>query len=111
MPYNDNGSICKLKKDDTIMLKTFKSNTKTLSDGMQVESSSRNFSFKMDEPKALGGTDEAMSPVEALLCALGGCQAIVVKAYAKAQGLDIEDFSVDLEGDIDLDGFMRKKMS
>lgn len=90
------------------MLKTFKANTKTLSEGMQVEATSRNFKLMMDEPKTLGGTDEAMSPVEAVLCALGGCQAVVVKAFAKAQGVEIEDFNVDIEGDIDLDGFLHK---
>ena len=91
------------------MVKTYKSSTKSMSKGLQVESSSNNFKLRMDEPESLGGTNEAMSPVEALLCALGGCQAIVVKAFAKAQGLDIEDFRVDLEGDIDLDGFLRKR--
>lgn len=90
------------------MVKTFKSNTRTLSEGLQVESVSRNFKMLIDEPEQLGGSNEGMSPVEAVLCALGSCQAIVVKAFAKAQGLDIEDFSVDVEGDIDLDGFLHK---
>ncbi len=75
---------------------------------MQVETQSRNFKFLIDEPKSLGGTDQAMNPVEALLCTLGGCQAIVAAAFAKAHKVTFEDFYVEIEGDIDLDGFMGK---
>ncbi len=95
-------------KGDMNMLHTFKAQTKTLNQGLQVQASTRNFKLVMDEPRQLGGTDQGMSPVEAVLCALGGCQAIVVRAYAKAQGLKIDDFHVDIEGDLDLDGFMHK---
>ncbi|MCK5731791.1 MAG: OsmC family peroxiredoxin, partial [Tenericutes bacterium] len=62
------------------MLTTFKAKATKLQGGMQVETESRNFKILIDEPKTLGGTDTAMSPVEALLCALGGCQAIVAAA-------------------------------
>ncbi|XMB72235.1 OsmC family protein [Mycoplasmatota bacterium WC30] len=88
------------------MLKTYKAVAKKLPEGMQVETASRNFKVIIDEPKGLGGTDVAMSPVEALLGALGACQAIVAAAFAKSQGVSFEEFHVELEGDIDLDGFM-----
>ncbi|MCF7926445.1 MAG: OsmC family protein [Candidatus Izimaplasma sp.] len=42
------------------------------------------------------------------MSALGGCQAIVVAAFAKAHKITYEDFYVDIKGDIDLDGFMGK---
>jgi len=90
------------------MLTTFKAKATKLPDGMQVETQSRNFKILIDEPKTLGGTDVAMSPVEALLCALASCQAIVAAAFAKAHKVSFEDFHVEVEGDIDLDGFMGK---
>lgn len=90
------------------MLTTFKAKATKLQGGMQVETESRNFKILIDEPKTLGGTDTAMSPVEALLCALGGCQAIVAAAFAKMHNVTFENFYVEIEGDLDLDGFMGK---
>lgn len=88
------------------MLTTYKASAKMLKNGMQVESEARGFKIIMDEPPSLGGTDEAMSPVEALLCALGGCQTIVAKAFAQAKGFTFEELHIELEGDLDPDGFM-----
>lgn len=88
------------------MITTFKATVKKLPLGMQVEANARGFKMMMDEPRELGGTDVAMNPVEAILCALGGCQMIVAAAFAKAQKFSFEEVSVDLEGDLDPDGFM-----
>ncbi|HCD45123.1 MAG TPA: peroxiredoxin [Lachnoclostridium sp.] len=88
------------------MLTTFKATAKALPEGLQVETNSRGFKILFDEPEELGGTDTAMNPVEALLCALGACQSIVVKAFAAAHDITFEEFHVELEGDLDPDGFM-----
>jgi uncharacterized OsmC-like protein len=88
------------------MLTTFKAIAKNLPEGLQVETNSRGFKIIMDEPEDLGGTDTFMNPVEALLCALGACQAIVAKAFAPSQNFTFEEFHVELEGDLDPDGFM-----
>ncbi len=88
------------------MITTFKATAKKLQEGMQVETESRGFKIMMDEPKELGGTNKAMNPVEALLCALGACQSIVVAAFARAKKFSYEEFSIELEGDLDPDGFM-----
>ena len=90
------------------MLTTFKANAKKLPDGMQVETSCRNFKILLDEPPELGGTDKGMNPVEAVLCALGACQSIVAAFFAASQGITLDGFSVELEGDLDPDGFMGK---
>lgn len=79
-----------------------------LLDGMKVQTKSRNFEITIDEPKHLGGTDTGMSPVEALLCSLGACQAIVARVYAPKFEVELQDFWVETEGDLDLDGFMNK---
>lgn len=87
---------------------TFKATTKGL-DGLKVEANARGFKVTLDEPPELGGTDQGMNPVELLLCALGACQVIVAKAYAKKFRVPFEDFHVELEGDLDPAGFMGKK--
>lgn len=84
---------------------TFKA-TAHLQKGMVVKARSRNFEITIDEPKNLGGTDTAMNPVETVLCALGACQSIVARAYAKKFNIRLEDFWVEVEGDLDTDGFM-----
>ena len=88
------------------MLTTFKATAKKLPEGLQVETDARGFKIMMDEPEDLGGTNVAMNPVEAVLCALGACQSIVAAAFAEAQDFHYEEFSVELEGDLDPDGFM-----
>lgn len=87
------------------MLKTYKASVKKLPEGMQVEANARNFKIYMDEPEDFSGTNAAMTPVEALLCALGGCQAIVASSFAPAYDFTFEEFYVELEGDMDPDGF------
>jgi len=90
------------------MKETFVASAKKLPDGMQVEVSSRSFTFLLDEPKELGGTDKAMNPVEAIMGALGACQTICAMSFAKSQGINLEGFHVELEGDLDPDGFKGK---
>lgn len=87
---------------------TFKATSKMVS-GLQVDNHVRDFTVRMDEPKNLGGTDTGMNPVEALLAALGSCLTIVAAAFAKAQNIDLQDFWVELEGDLDPDGFLKGK--
>lgn len=88
------------------MLTTFKATAKKLPEGLQVETDARGFKIIMDEPEDLGGTNAAMNPVEAVLCALGACQTIVASAFAPSYGFTFEEFHVELEGDLDPDGFM-----
>lgn len=96
-------------KGENIMaaVQTFKA-TAHLQDGVKVKTTARNFELIIDEPKSLGGTDTGMNPVEALLAALGACQSIVARVYAPKFGVKLEDFRVEVEGDLDLDGFFNK---
>lgn len=88
------------------MLTTFKATAKKLPEGLQVETSSRNFKMIIDEPKNMGGTDKGMNPVEALLCALGACESICAASFCKKFGFEYEEFHIELEGDLDPEGFM-----
>ncbi|MCL1871515.1 MAG: OsmC family protein [Promicromonosporaceae bacterium] len=87
---------------------TFSANVRKIDGGMRVEAKSRGFSMVIDEPPMLGGTDTAMTPVEAVLGALGACQTIVAFAFAKSQGIDLSGFHVEVDGDLDTDGFLGK---
>lgn len=82
--------------------------TAHLQNGTQVKVRSRGFEFTLDEPIEDGGTNLGMNPVEALLGALGACQAIVARVYAKRFNVQLDDFWVELEGDLDSDGYMDK---
>lgn len=82
--------------------------TAQLQDGVQVKVKSRNFEITVDEPKNLGGTDTGMNPVELVLGALGACQAIVARVFAKKFNIEFSDLWIELEGDLDPDGFMHK---
>lgn len=77
-------------------------------DGLTMSCKSSNFEFILDEPKALGGNNEGMNPVECLLNAIGACKGIVARSFAKGHGLDIKGLRIEVEGTLDPDGFMGK---
>lgn len=79
-----------------------------LKENVLVEAEARGHKVIIDEPENLGGTDKGMNPVELLLSALGACQSIVARTYAKKFEINLQNFWVELEGDIDLDGFFGK---
>lgn len=76
--------------------------------GLAVKCESRGFTFQLDEPESLGGTDTGMNPVEALLSSLGACKCIVARAFAQVNKIKLQDVSIELEGTLDPDGFMGK---
>jgi len=49
-----------------------------------------------------------MNPVEVVLSALGACQSIVARAYAGKFNVQLDDFWVEVEGELDTDGFLNK---
>ncbi|MFZ5597948.1 MAG: OsmC family protein [Bacillota bacterium] len=87
-------------------LVTFKATTRKLPEGIAVESESRGFKVILDEPPALGGNDRGMNPVELLLCSLGSCMTVVASFYAAKSDVSIRDLRVEIEGDLDPQGFM-----
>lgn len=76
--------------------------------GLQVTCQARQFSFVLDEPHSLGGTDQGMNPVEALLCSLGACKVIVAKAFAPFHQIKLKNIRIELQGELDPDGFLGK---
>jgi uncharacterized OsmC-like protein len=64
------------------------------------------FSFGADEPPVLLGGDKAANPVEFVLHALAACLTTSLVYHAAARGIAIKTVSSELEGDIDVRGFM-----
>lgn len=79
-----------------------------LQTGVKVAVQARQFSITIDEPAELGGTDQGMNPVELLLGSLAACQSIVARVYAEQFKVQLDDFQVEVVGDLDLDGFFGK---
>ncbi len=73
--------------------------------GLRSQVKIRQFTFDVDEPASLAGTDTAPSPVEYALAALATCQEITYRLHADHLGIPLDRVSVTLEGDIDLRGF------
>ncbi|MFZ9045203.1 MAG: OsmC family protein [Cyclobacteriaceae bacterium] len=54
-------------------------------------------SFFLDEPKELGGSDQAANPTQHLLGSLVACTAITIKMYSKRKGWDTGEIRVSAE--------------
>ncbi|MDV5224632.1 MULTISPECIES: OsmC family protein [Providencia] len=79
-------------------------NVNTVStDDFKVICKARDFSYYLDAPSIMGGTDSGMTPVEALLAAIGACQCIVTKFFAAQKGIDLKEVKVDMIGEFDGD--------
>jgi uncharacterized OsmC-like protein len=76
-----------------------------LSEGLRMDVDIRKHRITVDEPKALGGTDEGPNPVELVLAALTTCQAITYRVWAMKLGIALDSVHVEADGDIDLRGF------
>jgi uncharacterized OsmC-like protein len=84
---------------------TWKAST-TWKGGFKVETCSRDFTLLADEPEMLCGTNTAANPVEMVLQAYGACLSIGFAMNAAVRGINIEGLKIDLEGEIDLPGFL-----
>jgi uncharacterized OsmC-like protein len=64
------------------------------------------FELDADEPAILAGNDECANPVEHLLHSLAACLTTSMVAHAAVRGVEIEELESELEGDLDLRGFL-----
>jgi uncharacterized OsmC-like protein len=74
--------------------------------GSEDTSRSGPFILEGDEPPVLLGRNAGPNAVEAVLHALASCLAVGFVYNAAAQGVQIDGLEFDLEGDIDLHGFL-----
>ncbi len=64
----------------------------------------KDFTLRMDEPLELCGTNQFANPQEYLLAALNACMIVTYAAYCALEGIELEELSIESEGDIDLRG-------
>jgi len=77
--------------------------------GAGQEDTARVTSFVLtnDEAPVLLGADKGPNPVEYLLNALAGCMTTTMVYHAAAKGIDIQEIESELEGELDLRGFLK----
>ena len=73
---------------------------------MNTTSRKSPFTITGDHPPELLGTNKGAASVEVLLAALGHCISNGFAMYGAAMGIPIESLTLDLEGDIDLQGLL-----
>ena len=78
----------------------------TLDGGMRCSTTARGHTVDADEPRSFGGGDTAQSPVELLLTSLATCQAVTYRLWAAELGVALDRVGVEVEGDLDLRGFL-----
>jgi len=72
----------------------------------QERSRSKPFVLHADEPPILAGEDIGANPVEYLLHALAACMTTTMVYHAAIRGIQLDEVESNLEGDIDLRGFL-----
>jgi uncharacterized OsmC-like protein len=77
--------------------------------GQEDTSRDRVMELVGDEPPVLLGHNEGPNAVEALLHGLAACLGVGFVYNAAAQGITIESLDFELEGDMDLQGFLGLK--
>lgn len=73
--------------------------------GLKLNLQSRHHKWVVDEPEILGGTDQGPNPVELVLGGLASCLGVLVSLFAPAHKVELKDFQIFVEGDLDLEGF------
>ncbi|MGM0606755.1 MAG: OsmC family protein [Halobacteriota archaeon] len=68
--------------------------------------STQEFTIEGDEPEQILGDRTAPNAVELLLAALGSCLSVGYAANAAAMGIELNDLRFELDGDVDLRGFL-----
>lgn len=64
----------------------------------------RQFTFDIDEPEKLGGSNQAPTPMEYVLGSFNGCGLIVIEMVAKEINFDLKHLRAYAEGSIDRRG-------
>lgn len=74
--------------------------------GQEDESRAEAFVLEGDEPPVLLGSNRAPNAVESVLHALASCLAVGFVYNAAAKGIEVRSLDFDLEGELDLHGFL-----
>jgi uncharacterized OsmC-like protein len=72
----------------------------------QENSHKQSFELHADEPAILAGEDQGANPVEHLLNSLAACLTTALVAHAAVRGIHIEELESEIEGDLDINGYL-----
>ena len=72
----------------------------------QLHQRAKSFLIHADEPIVLLGRDQAPNPADYLLTALAACVTSSLVNHAAARGIKIEEIESQVEGDVDVRGFL-----
>jgi|YNPBryantNP2012_1023418.scaffolds.fasta_scaffold32988_2 uncharacterized OsmC-like protein len=75
----------------------------------RADVSVRDFTFSIDEPETLGGTNAGPNPVQMLLGALAGCLNVLGHLVAKEMGFQIQAMRMRVEGNLDPLAYLGRK--
>lgn len=114
-----NKSMDDMRSDPTLGKFVFKANNEWI-DGAHCRSTIKDFDasnepdvsrhtihvLESDEPAALLGQDYAPNATETLLHALAACLNASVIYHAAAQGIRVEELEFEIQGHLDLNGFL-----
>ncbi|WP_286887624.1 OsmC family protein [Aneurinibacillus sp. UBA3580] len=64
----------------------------------------RDFSFTIDEPEKIGGTNKGPTPLEYVLGSYNGCLQVVIETIARELGIRITNISLESTGNVDRRG-------
>ena len=93
-----------IKQDLSKGEKNFNVACKMLKEGMQCEISmdTKPYTFIIDAPAGLGGTEIGPSPLLVILGSIGGCILAVTRFWANIMNIEIEEMTVNSRGHINL---------
>ncbi len=74
--------------------------------GKEDDSRKKPFVLESDEPPIILGENQGPNAVESVLHALASCISVGFAYNAAAQGIKIDELELNVEGDIDLHGFL-----
>ena len=98
---------CRFRASNTWLAGNHNRSTVTGFYGAKQEIAHRQvFRMDADEPAILAGNDEGANPVEHLLHALASCLTTSMVAHAAVRGIRIDELESEVEGDLDLRGFL-----
>ncbi|GAB3334759.1 OsmC family protein [Marivirga atlantica] len=70
----------------------------------------RGFQFNVDAPQAFEGTNKAPTPFEYILAGYAGCINVVAHLTAKEFGIQLNDLSINISGDLNTDKLLGKSV-
>lgn len=76
------------------------------SEGMKTLVKAGKHEVVVDEAEQMGGNDEGANPLQYLLTALAGCTNVVAHMAAKEMEFNLQELSIETDGELDQRGFM-----